>query len=172
MREIPRATTKVTSTKCPLAPDEAGAGRKKTSSSLNGRIKPSPTIATNPTDANQPFAIAKKDGVIVVGGVAPRESVISDISSSRPNSTASEGCDFSDIEDDDEEDEVEEDKDDDETTTEYSESCRDDDDDGPSSEEEEQEEVGGKGCEAVRTAALDPISEETSLANKTSDDGY
>lgn len=94
-----------------------------------------------------------------------RESVISDFSSSRPNSTASEGCDFSDIEDEEEE----ENRDDDETTTEYSESCRDDDDDnddGPSSEEDAEHDV-------VRAAAaLDPISEETSLANKTSDDGY
>lgn len=165
MREIPRATSKVTSAKSPLAPDET-ACRKKTNPSLNGRIKttPPPLIVSGSAKnaANQPFAISKDGGGVVA--VSARESMISDISSSRPNSTASEGeGDFSDMEEEDEEEEG----DDDETTTEYSESCRDDDD-GPSSEEEEEREQDV----ARPAAALDPISEENSLANKTSDDGY
>lgn len=165
MREIPRATSKVTSTKSPLAPDEHGGARKKppppSAASLNGRHKTtSPPSAK--TDANNPVANPKDNSFTV----SARESMISDISSSRPNSTASEGGDFiSDIEDEEEDCGV-----DDETTTEYSESCRDDeeeDDDDDDRSSSEAEEANGLRAAAV----LDPISEETSLANKTSDDG-
>lgn len=74
----------------------------------------------------------------------PRESVTSELSSSRPNSTASEGGCSTDDENND-------------GTTECSES-------GHESSSDE------FGCE--NRAVLDPISEEASLAKRSEDDGY
>lgn len=74
----------------------------------------------------------------------PRESVTSELSSSRPNSTASEGGGSTDDDNND-------------GTTECSES-------GHESSSDE------FGCE--NRAVLDPISEEASLAKRSEDDGY
>ncbi len=74
-----------------------------------------------------------------------RESVTSDLSSSRPNSTASEGGCSTDDENND-------------GTTECSES----------GQESSSDEFGG----GENRCALDPISEEASLAKRSEDDGY
>lgn len=74
----------------------------------------------------------------------PRESVASELSSSRPNSTASEGGCSTDDENND-------------GTTECSESGH----------ESSSDDFGGD-----NRAALDPISEEASLAKRSEDDGY
>lgn len=117
MRELPRTTLKVVQKN--LIPD---GNRKK------------PPIS----NVSPPKEITPR---------TQRESVTSDLSSSRPNSTASEGgCSTDDDNND--------------GTTECSESGRDSSSD----------DFGGENPD--NRAALDPISEEASLAKRSEDDGY
>lgn len=115
MRELPRTTLKVVQKN--LIPD---GNRKKPPIS---NISPPKEITTR----------------------TARESVTSDLSSSRPNSTASEGGCSTDDENND-------------GTTECSES----------GQESSSDEFGG----GENRCALDPISEEASLAKRSEDDGY
>lgn len=113
MRELPRTTLKVAQKN--LIPD---GNRKKPPIS---NVSPPKEITTR----------------------TPRESVTSDLSSSRPNSTASEGGCSTDDENN-------------EGTTECSESGH----------ESSSDDFGGD------NRPLDPISEEASLAKRSEDDGY
>lgn len=114
MRELPRSTLKVVQKN--LIPD---GNRKK------------PPIS----NVSPPKEITPR---------TQRESANSDLSSSRPNSTASEGGCSTDEENND-------------GTTEGSES----------GQESSSDDFGGE-----NRAALDPISEEASLAKRSEDDGY
>lgn len=113
MRELPRATLKVAQKN--LIPD---GNRKK------------PPIS----NISPPKEITIR---------TPRESVTSDLSSSRPNSTASEGC-----------------------------STDDDNNDGTTECSESGQESSSEEFDGENRAALDPISEEASLAKRSEDDGY
>lgn len=115
MRELPRTTLKVVQKN--LIPD-------------GNRKKPPISNVSPPKD---------------ITPRTQRESVTSDVSSSRPNSTASEGCSTDDDNND--------------GTTECSESGRDSSSDD-------------FGVENRAVLALDPISEEASLAKRSEDDGY
>ena len=113
-----------------------------------------------------------------------RESMTSDISSSRPNSTASEGdrsTDDDDDEDDDEDEQQEEDDDDQEEEDEDEEEesgdksttsvSAGDDNDG---EEEDDGDESSLDEEGPSRKQLDPISEEATIVKRSSDEenGY
>lgn len=124
MRELPKASSVKFETK-KLIPD---GNRKKPPLSLS---------------SNQSAGVLTAGSVSTNGnGTSTRESITSDVSSSRPNSTASEGG-------------ASTDDDDINATTECSESCQD-----TSSDEE-----GNKG-------ALEPISEEASLRKQSEEEEH
>lgn len=147
MRDLPRFKT--TPCKGPIDSQDAVAcdNGKMSSLAKHARISDKNVVARpcKPSATNQ-----------VLDDIG--DPVISDIGSSRPNSTASEGGDFSSEDGDDEDKQCLGHKTNDESSTECSESCRDDD--------------NASSLEDNRVAVvLDPISEENSVANKTSDSG-